>query len=106
MTENALELTGRLARAARALVGVSAAHAAEAAGLEREELRAFEKDRGGLSPDRTRALRLALEELGAFFIADGANRRGHGVRLKFSAEKARRVETWEDEGGLPAEDDV
>lgn len=87
-------------------MGVSAAHTADAAGLSRQELREFEKGHGGLNREQVQALRLALERLGAFFIADGVDRRGHGVRLKFSDEKTRRVETWEDEGGLPAEDDV
>lgn len=106
MAQNLLQLTGSLARAARALVGTSAADTAEAAGIGRRELRAFEKGGGALTPDQIQSLRLALERFGAFFIADGVNRRGHGVRLKFSAEKARRVESWENEGGLSAEDDV
>ena len=40
------------------------------------------------------------------FIADGEDGRGHGVRLKFSAAKVEKIESWEDEGGFAADDDV
>ena len=62
-----------------------------------------------VQPSRLDALKDALESLGAVFIADdeaaGAGT-GVGVRLKFSAEKARRIDTWEGEGGPAYEDDV
>ena len=106
MAQNLLQLTGSLARAARALVGTSAADTAEAAGIGRHERRAFGKGGGDLTPDQTQSLRLALERFGAFFIADGANRPAHRAPLKLSAEQARRVETSENEGGLAAADDV
>ncbi len=106
MITNKLTLTGHLARAARALVEMSAADTAEAAGLSEARLRDFENSRASLSPHELEALVLALEQLGAFFIHDGTEGRGHGVRLKFSTEKTRRVETWEGEGGLTGLDDV
>lgn len=106
MTKNTLVLTGSLARAARALVGVSAGVAARAAGLTRDELRDFEKHRTGLDAEKSTALQGALEGFGAVFLPDGHKGRGHGVRLKFSDEKTQRVQAWEDEGGRPAEDDV
>ncbi len=99
-------LTSRLARAARALVGTSAAHTAEASGLTRQQLRDFEKGRAALSPDERIALRTALEGLGAVFLADGPKGRGYGVRLKFSRVGKKRVEAWEDEGGRPGDDDA
>lgn len=106
MTKNKLTLTGHLARAARALVEMSAADTAEAAGLSEARLRDFENSRVAMSPRELDALQLALENLGAYFIHDGPDGRGHGVRLKFSTEKTRRVETWEGEGGLAGLDDV
>lgn len=106
MSTQPFALTSQLARAARALVGVSATHAADAAGLTKSELRAFEKLRATLTAEQEAALKGALEDFGAHFIADGRGGRGHGVQLKFSAAKTERVESWEDEGGLPADDDV
>ncbi len=106
MTKDSLPLTGNLARAARALVGVSAADTAEAAGLTRRQLRDFEKHLAPISLDQRIALRVALERLGAHFVSDGNGGRGHGVRLKFSSSKTERVESWEAEGGFAADDDV
>jgi len=106
MALNKLHLTGPLARAARALVKTSAAHTAEAAGLSAKQLRSFEKGRVALSEEEKASLRAALEQLGAMFIAEGPNGRGQGVRLKFSKSGAKRVATWESEGGLAADDDV
>lgn len=106
MSTQPFVLTSQLARSARALVGTSAAHTAAAAGLEKSELRAYEKHRTTLTAEQQSALTNTLEALGAHFIADGADGRGHGVRLKFSTEKTERVESWEGEGGLPADDDV
>lgn len=106
METHTVELTGHLARAARALVGTSAAHTAGVAGLSKSQLRDFEKSIGSLSEEKLAALQAALEQLGAVFIADGEQKRGHGVRLKFSADKVEKIEAWEDEGGLPADDDV
>lgn len=106
MTTRKLRLTGHLARAARALVGTSSSVTAQAAGLTRSELRDFEKGRSSLSGRQKEALVDALEQLGAFFLPDGTTRRGHGVQLKFSKTHTAKVETWEGEGGLPADDDV
>lgn len=106
MTHFELLLTGHLARAARVLVGVSSAHTAQVAGIALGELREFERERTELSEEQRSNLQRALESLGAHFVADGMNGRGHGVRLKFSDEKSRRLESWEGEGGFAAEDDV
>lgn len=103
MPTHTIQLTGQLARAARALAGVSSTHISSAAGLL---LRDFEKGRSSLDTGRLAALRLALEHHGAVFIADGDDGRGHGVKLKFPAEKIEKIETWEGEGGLAADDDV
>ena len=106
MAEYTLHFTGSLARAARALVETSAEHTAEAAGITVEQLREFERGNTALSADDAAALRAALERLGAMFLVDGPKGRGHGVRLKFSRVGTKRVETWEGEGGLAADDDV
>lgn len=106
MASYELHFTGHLARAARALVETSAEHTAAAAGLTHDQLREFERGNISLSDAECAALRAALERLGAMFLADGPSGRGYGVRLKFSRVGTKRVETWEDEGGLAGEDDV
>lgn len=106
MTYDLPSLPSSLARSARALVGTSAADTAAAAGLTRRQLRDHEKGLFPLTATEQRALRIALEGLGAHFVSDGIDGRGHGVRLKFSAIKTERVESWEAEGGLAADDDV
>ncbi|NUL46425.1 hypothetical protein F7P69_14650 [Cellulosimicrobium funkei] len=47
----------------------------------------------------------ALERLGALFIAEDEHT-GYGVRQKFNSVKAKRLETWEGEGGPAYEDDI
>ena len=106
MAKYTLHFTGHLARAARALVETSAADTAEVAGLTIDQLREFERGNAALSPEESAALRSALEQLGAMFLADGPNGRGYGVRLKFSRVGSKRVSTWEGEGGAAGEDDV
>lgn len=106
MSSQKIKLSGHLARSARALVGTSARFTAQTAGLSRSELRDFEKGKASLSGRKKEALVHALEELGAFFLVDGTSGRGHGVQLKFSKAHTRKVESWEGEGGLAAEDDV
>ena len=54
---------------------------------------------------RSTRLLWLLEELGAVFI-DESGGFGAGVRLKFSRSQARAIGAWEDEGGVPADDDV
>ena len=50
-------------------------------------------------------LRRALETHGAIFLADDSHG-GQGVRLKFSAAEAARIDRLENEGGPTGEDDV
>lgn len=109
MTEQSFTLSSYLARAGRALVETSATHTGSVAGLTRGQVRDFERGRIDLTGEQRLALQRALEELGAVFLADDENvgaGSGVGVRLKFSAEKARRIDTWEGEGGPAYEDDV
>lgn len=106
MTNHNPQLTGQLARSARALVAVSSKHVSALARLPREQLRDFEKGNAGLQPDELASLKLALEGLGAVFLSEGEDGFGHGVRLKFSVSRVEKIETWEGEGGCAAEDDV
>ncbi|WP_372698886.1 XRE family transcriptional regulator [Arthrobacter sp. JSM 101049] len=99
------DLTPDLARAARALTQVSARVIGRAAGLEKQQVRAFEKGKEPLAADQLRHLRRALEEHGVVFIPDD-DQGGCGVRRKFNSSKVRRLETWEGEGGPAYEDDI
>ena len=105
MTTTAEDLTPDLARSARALTQVSAGVIGRAAGLEKQQVRAFEKGNQPLAADQLRHLRRALEEHGVVFIPDD-DQGGYGVRRKFNSSKVRRLETWEGEGGPAYEDDI
>lgn len=94
-----------MARAARALTQVSYSVVARAAELEPDRLQAFERGHGTLDADESHRLREALERFGALFIADD-DHAGYGVRQKFNSVKAKRLETWEGEGGPAYEDDI
>lgn len=105
MTTTPQDLTPDLARSARALTQVSASVIGHAAGLEKQQVKDFEKGRHSLAADQLRHLRRALEEHGVVFIADD-EQGGYGVRRKFNSSKVRRLETWEGEGGPAYEDDI
>ncbi|MBM6589483.1 XRE family transcriptional regulator [Brevibacterium sp. RIT 803] len=96
---------GPLARAARALVRVSASDMASKADVKKSELKDFEKGRDDLTEQQEHRVLEALEEFGARFVRDDSQG-GYGVRLKFNRAKVRAIERWEDEGGTPADDDV
>lgn len=102
---NPLMITSDLARAARALTQVSAKVIARNAGLDREQVRDFEKGNAPLTPEENQHLRRALGQLGVVFIEDD-DHGGYGVRRKFNATKIKRLETWEGEGGTASEDDI
>lgn len=91
--------------AARALTEISQAKLAERARIALSDLVELER---GLVDETGRTVarvRKALEELGAVFIPErhGA---GAGVRLKFGRGQARAIDRWENEGGMPADDEV
>ena len=100
-----LALTPDLARAARALAQVSAQTVATSSELTRAQVRDFERGRTTLDAATTERLRRALEGFGVVFIAEDPAF-GAGVRKKFNSLKVRRLETWENEGGPSAEDDI
>ncbi|MBX9456605.1 MAG: helix-turn-helix domain-containing protein [Rhizobium sp.] len=98
-------LTGAQCRAARALTDVTREMLAERAGVDGGTIRDFERKLSE-PDDRVRAgLRVALEGFGALFLSDDHGG-GRGVRLKFSANEAARIDNLENEGGPAGEDDV
>ena len=100
-------ITGPQITAARALTGISQAKLSIRSGLDLPTIRRLEAKRA-VHRENNEALvivRRALEDLGAMFIDESAGF-GAGVRLKFSRSQARAIGAWEDEGGVPADDDV
>lgn len=94
-----------LARAARALVGISTWYIADETGIERKQIRKFERGIISLPEKQREAIKDVLIEHGALFLPD-SNAGGYGVRLKYSSSKTRQIDRWEAEGGPVAEDDV
>lgn len=92
-------------RAARALTDLSRAMLAELSGLPEQAIRDFEKKLSEPNTSFRLKLRMVLETHGAVFIDDDGQG-GQGVRLKFSATEAARIERLENEGGPVGEDDV
>lgn len=105
MTNHQMVLTSDLARAARALTQVSPRTIGREAGLEKKQLRQFEKGNQPMAAEPAARLIRALEHYGAVFIPDD-EQGGYGVRRKYNAAKVRRLEAWEDEGGPAADDDI
>lgn len=94
-----------LARAGRALVGISTWYIADETGIERKNIRKFERGIITLPQEQQHAIKHVLIEHGALFLPD-SEAGGYGVRLKFSSNKARQIDRWEAEGGPAGEDDV
>lgn len=94
-----------LARAGRALVGISTWYIADETGIERKKIRKFERGIITLPDDQQQAIKDVLIEHGALFLPD-SQAGGYGVRLKFPSDKTRQIDRWESEGGPAAEDDV
>jgi hypothetical protein len=92
--------------AARALTEISQARLAERAQVDLSALVALERGHAADDTGRIAArVRKALEELGAVFIPERLGA-GAGVRLKFGRGQSRAIGRWENEGGLPADDEV
>lgn len=98
-------ITGKLARAARALVELPRDRVARLACLDETALAAFETGTGDLGEDIKWRLRHSLEENGATFLFDDGDG-GVGVRLKFNARDVRALNRLEGEGGRTGNDDV
>jgi hypothetical protein len=105
MSANDNMLTSAQCRAARALTDISRATLSEMSGIEEADIRDFERKLAEPAVEMRSRLRQALETHGAIFLADDSHG-GQGVRLKFSAAEAARIERLENEGGPTGEDDV
>lgn len=100
-------LSGRLIAAARALVGVSRADFAAAAGLAPPRLQRIEKSgNAGVSSSKDAdALHRGLAHFGVIIIEE-ADGMGAGVRLKFTSQDVREIARLEGEGGIVGSDDA
>ncbi|MFM9378707.1 helix-turn-helix domain-containing protein [Gordonia sp. VNK21] len=98
-------MDGSLARAARHLCQVSVRTVARRAGLDTKAVRKYEKGGDTLSAGEIQQLTDALTYFGARFVPEDENG-GVGVRRKFTRTAVTMIDTWEDEGGPVAEDDV
>lgn len=94
-----------LARAGRALVGISTWYIADETGIDRDDIRQFERGILTLPDEQQEAIQQVLIDHGALFLPD-SQAGGYGVRLKHSAAKSRQIDRWEGEGGPVGEDDV
>ena len=92
-------------RAGRALIGWSIERLSDVSRISTRDISAFESGSRKIDAASVTALRRALEEGGAQFIAEGKVR-GPGVRLKFSRLIVKRIDIWENEGGPAGDDDV
>lgn len=97
-------LTSSQCRAGRALVEWSQQQLSQAAAIDLQTIADFEKRFRSADETTRRRLRAALEAAGVVFIAENGG--GAGARLKFNREEVWQVNAWEDEGGVPGEDDV
>lgn len=104
MTNSSRLIPADLARAARAIAQVPCKAIGRVAGLEKTQIRAFEKGNHELTPQQNARLRHALEHYGAHFIEED-DEGGYGVRRKYNSEKVGRLQAWEGEGGPAGEDD-
>lgn len=97
-------IDGSLCRAARALIQISRATLAQASGVAKADIRAFESKGVDLSAEARAALKEALERGGAVFLDE--DNMGVGVRLRFTARDSRQLKRLEGEGGIVADNDV
>jgi transcriptional regulator with XRE-family HTH domain len=101
------QISGRLIAAARALIGISQAEFASAAGLPVEALGLMEA--GGsawLRSERdVEAVSRALEYYGVIVIEESGGM-GAGVRLKFTRQDVSQIARLEGEGGIVGSDDA
>jgi transcriptional regulator with XRE-family HTH domain len=106
MAEKAI-ITGRLVAAARVLTGVSRSDLADASGISISRLSQIEAAGSAAlqSEADAQAVRRALENFGAMFVAEGDGF-GAGVRLKFLRQDVKQIGRLEGEGGLVGSDDV
>jgi hypothetical protein len=97
-------LTAAQCRAGRALIDWTQAQLSQSAAIDIQTITDFEKRFRAADETTRRRLRATLEAAGVVFISENGG--GAGVRLKFSREEVWEVNRWEDEGGVPGEDDI
>ncbi|MEX3564756.1 hypothetical protein [Micrococcus endophyticus] len=98
-------LTSDVARAGRALAQVGVGAMAAAADLDKGQLRRFEKGLTDLEVDERLRLEKALRTFGVGLVPEDEHG-GVGVRRVFTAEKSRRLQVMESEGGPAYHDDI
>src|SRR4051812_2199967 len=97
-------LTASQCRAGRALIEWSQQQLSQAASIDLQTVTDFERRFRSADETTRRRLRATLEAAGVTFIAENGG--GAGARLKFNREEVWEVNRWEDEGGVPGEDDI
>jgi hypothetical protein len=102
-----VRVSGRLVAAARALVGVSEADFAAAAGIPVETLHRIEASgsawlRSGRDAE---AMMRCLTHYGVMVVGE-SDGMGAGVRLKFTRQDVRQLARLEGEGGIVGSDDA
>ncbi|HET9861897.1 MAG TPA: hypothetical protein VFP37_00525 [Steroidobacteraceae bacterium] len=97
-------LTAAQCRAARALIEWTQAQLSQSASIDIQTIADFERRVRKADETTRRRLRAALEAAGVVFISEDGG--GAGARLRFSREEVWEVNRWEDEGGVPGEDDI
>ena len=97
-------MTAAQCRAGRALIEWSQSQLSLSASIDIQTIANFEKRVRAVDETTRRRLRATLEAAGVVFISENGG--GAGARLKFSREEVWEVNRWEDEGGVPGEDDI
>ena len=97
-------LTAAQCRAGRALIEWSQQQLSQSAAIDIQTIADFEKRFRSVDETTRRRLRATLEAAGVVFIAENGG--GAGARLKFNRQEVWEVNRWENEGGVPGEDDV
>jgi hypothetical protein len=97
-------LTASQCRAARALIEWSQQQLSRSASIDLQTIADFERRFRSADETTRRRLRATLEAAGVTFISENGG--GAGARLRFSREEVLEVNRWEDEGGVPGEDDI
>src|SRR5690625_7921114 len=97
--------TSNLARAGRALVGMSTWYIADETGIDREYIWKFERGIISLPNEQQEAIKNILMDYGALFLPD-SEAGGYGVQLKYSRTRAKQINRWEAEGDRAGEDGV
>ncbi len=102
-----IKVTGRIAAAGRALVGIGIEDFARIAGLPADKLAQLETSGSARLPtdDDVEAILRAFDQVGVVVVAEDDDM-GAGVRLKFTRKDVRQIMRLEGEGGIVGSDDA